>query len=262
MLPEIFFSGEGKGLPKTHDGAPPVSGQGSPRLPVRGRSAVIDHLAVLQADDPLGLDRDGVVMGDEYHGVALPVQVLRAFPVPPGLVWESRAPVGSSARMTAGVPRQRPGDGHPLLLSAGELIRDGGEIYRSGPRCSSTSMARCRRSALRNAGVHQRHLHVFQQRQLRQQIVLLEDEAQHVCCGSLPAGLCSAGPHPVRPAGMCPSAGHVQAADDVHAGGFSGAGLADDGHKFPPVDLHGNMICRHNHAVAHVVDFGDLTGIR
>ena len=33
-------------------------------------------MAVLQADDPLGLDRNGVVMGDKYHRVALTVQVL------------------------------------------------------------------------------------------------------------------------------------------------------------------------------------------
>lgn len=30
---------------------------------------VIDHMAVLQTDDPLGLHGDGVVMCDENHGV-------------------------------------------------------------------------------------------------------------------------------------------------------------------------------------------------
>ena len=38
------------------------------------------------------------------------------------LVRESRLPVGSSARMTPGIHDHGAGDGHALLLSAGELI--------------------------------------------------------------------------------------------------------------------------------------------
>ena len=34
----------------------------------------------------------------------------------------SRAAVGSSAMINFGIPGQRPGDGHALALSAGELV--------------------------------------------------------------------------------------------------------------------------------------------
>ena len=44
------------------------------------------------------------------------------------LVRVSRAPVGSSARMIGGLVDQRAGDGHALLLAAGEL---GGLVVRA-----------------------------------------------------------------------------------------------------------------------------------
>ena len=62
-------------------------------------------------------------------------------------VWESRAPVGSSARMTGGSAGQGPGDGHPLLLAAGEL--DGLVLQLVAQAHLLQGLrARCRRSAL------------------------------------------------------------------------------------------------------------------
>ena len=34
-------------------------------------------MPILQPDDPLGLHRNGVVVGDKHHGVPLPVQLLQ-----------------------------------------------------------------------------------------------------------------------------------------------------------------------------------------
>ena len=53
-------------------------------------------------------------------------------------VWESSAPVGSSARMTDGLPGQGPGNGHPLLLAAGELA---GLVFAACPPSPTRSRA-------------------------------------------------------------------------------------------------------------------------
>ena len=159
--------------------------------------------------------------------------------------------------MTAGSPGQGPGDGHPLLLAAGELIGQVVELvaqahllqYLSGPL-----------PALRlgDAGIHQRYLHIFQQVQLGQQVVLLKDEPQQ-----LVADRCQLiGIHlPYVPSVQQISAGggDVQTADDVHAGGFSGAGLANDSHKFPLFDAHGDVVRRPNCGVPHLIGLADLT---
>ena len=50
----------------------------------RAGIAVVDHLAVLQPDDALGLHGNGVVVGDEHHGVALPRAAAAACPAPRG----------------------------------------------------------------------------------------------------------------------------------------------------------------------------------
>lgn len=40
---------------------------------------VIDHMAILQPDDPLGLHRNGVVMGDEDYRVPGSVEIFQHF---------------------------------------------------------------------------------------------------------------------------------------------------------------------------------------
>ena len=80
-------------------------------------------------------------MGDKYHRVALTVQVLEhPQHLPAGVrVQGAGGLVGQDDGGTAG---QGPGDGHPLLLTAGELIGQVVELvaqayllqYLSGPR--------------------------------------------------------------------------------------------------------------------------------
>ncbi len=158
-------------------------------------------------------------------------------------VRESRAPVGSSARITAGSPGQGPGDGHPLLLAAGELAWAGACSLSPRPTCSSALRGPLVPLRLGDAGVHQGHLHVLQQGQLGQQVVLLEDEAQHlVADGGQLVVVHLAHVPAVQQIGA--GGGHVQAADDVHAGGLAGAGLAHDGHELPLLDLEGDVVRR------------------
>ena len=89
--------------------------------------------------------------------------------------WESRLPVGSSARISAGIGHQRPGHRDPLLLTAGHLTRPvlgpvgqpdpGQRLHRPLPALG-----------LVDPGVTQRQLDIAPGRHRGQQVELLEDE--------------------------------------------------------------------------------------
>ena len=138
--------------------------------------AVIDDTAIFQPDDALRLHGDGVVMGDEDDGVALFVQVLehpQNFAA--GVAVQSAGGfVGEDDRR---VPGQRTGDGHALLLTTGKLI---GLILELGAEAHPLEGSFRFRVALSggDAGVDEGDFHVLEKGELRQQIVLLEDEAQ------------------------------------------------------------------------------------
>ncbi len=212
-------------------------------------------MAVLQPDDPLGLDGDGVVVGDEHHGVPRGVELLQHGQHLPARVGVQGAGglVGQDHRR---VPGQGPGDGHPLLLAAGELhglviqfIAQSHHL-QGDPRPFVPLR-------LGDAGVHQGHLHILLQGQLGQQVVLLKDEAQHlVADGGQLVFVHLAHVLAVQQIGA--GGGHVQAADDVHAGGFAGAGLAHDGHELPLLNLKGDAVRRLDRGVTHLVVLAHL----
>ena len=116
-------------------------------------------------------------MGDEDHGVALFVQLLKhPQHLPAGMgVQRARRLVGQDDRRVAG---QGAGDGHTLLLAAGELVGLVPELAAQAHPLQRCDGAVARRCAAAHAGVDEGDFHVFQQGQLGQQIVLLEDEAQ------------------------------------------------------------------------------------
>ena len=95
----------------------------------------------------------------------------------------SRLPVGSSASRTRGWLTERPGDGGPLHLAAGQLARlvlqavaqaDALE-QRGRPLRSVAALAPASPDRVAD---HRRHQHVLERRELRQQVVELEDEAE------------------------------------------------------------------------------------
>ena len=58
---------------------------------------------------------------------------------------------------------------------------------------------------------------------------------------------------------VVPIGGDVQAAQDIHEGGLAGAGLADDGHEFSPVDGEGDAVqCANLALLPLVVDFKEV----
>ena len=103
-----------------------------------------------------------------------------------------------------------------------------------------------------DAGVHQGDLHVFQQVQPGQQIVLLKDEAQKlVAYLSQPVFVHPA--HVLTAEEIGPLRGDIQTADDVHAGGLPRAGGAHDGGKLPGLNLKGDVVGGSDRAVPHGV---------
>ena len=106
---------------------------------------------------------------------------------------------------------------------------------------------------LGHAGVHERYLHVFQQRQLGQQVILLENEPQHFVAdgGKLVFVHLS---HILAVQQVSAGGGHIQTADDVHAGGLAGAGLAHDGHELPLLDGKGDVVRCPDGALTHLIE--------
>ena len=108
-----------------------------------------------------------------------------------------------------------------------------------------------------DARIHQRHLHVFHQVQPGQQIVLLEDKAQHFVAdsGQLVAVHLAHIPA-VEPVGAV--GGHIQTTDDVHTSGFARTGLTHDGHELAFFDFHGDVVGSLYRGIAHLVIFADF----
>ena len=108
-----------------------------------------------------------------------------------------------------------------------------------------------------DARIHQRHLHVFQQVQPGQQVVLLEDKAQHLVADrSQLVAVHLAHIPAVEPVGSV--GGHIQTADDVHTGRLAGTGLADDGHELAFFDFHGDVVCCFYRGITHLVILAHL----
>ena len=217
--------------------------------------AIVDHPPVLQTDDAVCLHRNGIIVGDEHHGVALIVHLLQHsqhFAAGVAVQCAGRL-VGQNDRR---VPHQCPGDGNTLLLAAGKLVGAVPELIAQthllqhlfGPGVALGAA---------DARIHQRHLHVLHQVEPWQKIVLLEDKAQHLVADrSQLVAVHLAHIPAVEPVGSV--GGHIQTADDVHTGGLAGTGLADDGHELAFFDFHGDVVCCFYRGITHLVILAHL----
>ena len=86
----------------------------------------------------------------------------------------SRFPVGSSARSRSGLVHERAGDGHALLLAAGELRRAVVDAIGQADRLERRSREAVVPVAV---GVEQRQLDVLERARPRQEVEGLEHEA-------------------------------------------------------------------------------------
>ena len=194
-------------------------------------------------------------MGDEDDGVALLVQLLQH---------PQHFPAGMGVQRTGGlvgqdqgrVADQRPRDGNALLLAARKLVGLAFQFIAQA-HLLQHRLGAGPALAAGYPGVDQGHFHITHQVQLGQKVILLEHEAQHLVAdsGKLVAAHLAHIPA-VQLIGAC--GGHVQAADDVHAGGLARTGLAHDGHELACLDPHGDVVQRLDHRVAHVVILAHL----
>ena len=105
--------------------------------------------------------------------------------------------------------------------------------------------------------INQRQLHIFLRSQLGNQIEILKNEADLAVPdpGKLVFGIVVNG-DPVE--AIDSRIGGIQAADDVHEGGFTAAGGADHTDKFMGVNMHRGMVQRAHPLIADGVDLADV----
>jgi len=194
-------------------------------------------------------------VGNQHYGVSLLVQLLQKPQHLAASMGVQRA--GGLVRQNdRRVAHQCPRNGHALLLAAGKLV---GAVFQlvAKPHLFQHLPGADVAVGAGDARIHQRHLHIFHQVQLGQQIVLLEDKAQHLVAdsGQLVAVHLAHIPA-IEPVGAVGR--HIQTADDVHAGGFARAGLAHDGHELAFFDFHSDVVGSLYRGIAHLVIFADL----
>src|ERR1039458_525815 len=106
---------------------------------------ITEHLSVADVDDPVGVFRNIVLVGDENNGIALLMQAIQE---------RHNFQAGLGVKVTCGlvgekdrrIVHQRAGDSHPLPLASGELVGLG-FIRSSMPTEASVFLARSMRSS-------------------------------------------------------------------------------------------------------------------
>ena len=107
------------------------------------------------------------------------------------------------------------------------------------------------------ARVDQGQLHVLQSGGAGQQIEGLEDEAD-LLVADLGQVIIGHGGRQLAVQFIGAMGRRVQAADDVHHGGFAGSRRTHDGHVLPSSDLHGDAIQGPDFHIAHLIELGDV----
>ena len=171
--------------------------------------------------------------------------------------------MASSARMTAGlVVDQGAGDGHALHLSAGHLV---GLVLQAVAQADGHEGVDGAAAAFGGADrgvVHQGQLDVLHRRGFRQQVVVLEDEADFAVAQHGALGL-RHGAHAGAVQQVFAAGGGVEAAQRVEQGRFARARGAHDGDELALVDgeRHAaqgvHRLVAHLEVAADVVKFDD-----
>ncbi len=219
-----------------------------------GVNIVVDDLTVAKHDDASGESRDfdfvsdgddrdssGVEFGENPHHFLGGVGVECAG----GFVGEDEG----------GAVDDRAGDGDALLLAAGELVgfivepvAEADAIEGGGGAIASF--------VGRDVAVDRRQHDVFEGAERGEQVELLEDEAEFLVADFGEVGFGNLR-HVDAVKGVVADRWAIEATDDVHGGGFAGAGGADDRAVFAWSNREGNIIEGADFGVAAAVDFGN-----
>ena len=206
---------------------------------IRERIGIRDDPAVPQVDNAGGVPLCQLrIVGDHDHQTVpghLPEQIhdLHA-----GITVQRTG--GFVRQQNVRIVHQRPGDGHPLHLAAGKLVRLLVKLFPQPHLLQSL----CRPPPsllLRNAGDGQRQLHVGQDRLVGNQVIALEDETDGVVPVGVPV------PVPVFPGGdavdhQIPAVIPVQAADDIQQGGLAGAAGTQNSNEFAVPEIQADAV--------------------
>src|SRR5512143_947015 len=204
----------------------------STRGPSSGGFRLNDH-AVAELDAPLGKGGDVRIVRHEDHGVAVRVELVKQLEdFGAGLLVEgARRLVGEKDR---GIVGERPGDRDALSLAPGEHRRQDVGLLRDADALQQLQRALAPLLA-RNARVKERQLDVPRDRRLRQQVVVLEDEADLLVAdlrqGGAREALDRLSIEEVAPAGR-----RIETAQDGHQRGFPRSRRADQRDELAPRD--------------------------
>ena len=197
--------------------------------------ALLRHHAAVQNGHP-GADLldDAHLVGDDHHGdPQLLIQVLQQVQDGGG-GGGVQGGGGLVAQQDLGVRGQGPGDGHPLLLSAGELGGIGVGLFRQPHQVQQLQGPLFGLGGGDAADLHG-EADVFQAGPLHQQVEALEDH------GDLPAGqpqlLLAEGRHLLPIHDHRAGGGPLQQVHAPHQGALAGAGETNDPEDLPLLNV-------------------------
>ena len=191
---------------------------------------LVEHLAVPDEQDPLGVAGGLGGVGDHEDGLALGVHLVKeAQEAVRGLAVQG--PGGLVGQDDAGLGDEGPGHRRALLLAAGDLV---GVFFQQVLEAQAAGQGQQQPLHLLEPlpRQHQGQEDVVLDGEGVQEIEVLEHEPQMVPAegGELPL---PDGDYILSVQQHLPAGGLVQSGQDVEQGGLAGAGLPHDGHVFP-----------------------------
>ena len=215
------------------------------------RGLGLQQHAVADVQHPLGVGGNFRLVGNHHNGDALLVELLENLHnLLAGFCIQGAG--GLVGQQHLGVVHNGAGNGHPLALAAGEL---GGLKIHPVPQAHTLQGLAGNLQALLAAhpGVEQGQGHVLQGALPGEQVEALEHKANAVQAHVRKLVVAALG-NILALQDVLPRGGAVQAADDIHQGGFAGAGGAHNGHVLPFVHREGDVLeHRHVHFALGVV---------
>ena len=149
-----------------------------------------------------------------------------------------------------------PGNGHPLLLTATQLV---GTVVEALPEAHPHQglLSPLALKGAGNTGIHHGQHHVLQSRQLPQEVKLLEDKAQLPVAQTRQLVVVEA-PGAVILQPVLSTAGLIQAAQNVHGGGFAATAGPHHRQIIPLAHLEGQTIQGQHPIVARAIGFAHV----
>src|SRR5881394_744371 len=215
---------------------------------------VFDDLAVLEPDHALAVTRDVGLVRDEHDRLSVGVQLVEQREDLDGRlrVKVARRLVGEQDR---GPRDERARDRDPLPLAARELVRQViAAVREAHAREHALGLGLALGEA--QAAIDQRLHHVLERRCARQQVEVLEDEAD-LLVADVGERILVEPAHVVAVQHVATRSGRVETADDVHQRRLARARGADEHDVLVVVELQIQLVDRLDELLAHRIVLAD-----